>query len=82
MQNFMDFEQSYHRYDFEHFLCIIYYFCLHFYVRFKCRAYQLTHSFPMHPYGFLMFSGGRERVYWERWVKVIYEHSCHYLLGM
>ena len=33
----------------------------------------LTHSFPMHPfstpylpYGFLMFSVGRERVRWER----------------
>ena len=30
--------------------------------------YQLTHFFPMHSfsYGFLMFSGGRERVHWER----------------
>ena len=28
--------------------------------------FQLTHSFPMQPYGFLMFSGGRERVPWER----------------
>ena len=27
---------------------------------------SLTHLFSMHPYGFLMFSGGRERVYWER----------------
>ena len=33
----------------------------------------LTHSFPMHPFstpwktcGFLMFSGGRERLHWER----------------
>ena len=22
----------------------------------------------MHPYGFLMFSGGREKVHWELWV--------------
>ena len=28
--------------------------------------YALTHSWPMHPYGFLMFSGGRERVHWKR----------------
>ena len=37
---------------------------------------KLTHSFPMHPFstpknirkpsGFLMFSGGGERVHWER----------------
>ena len=36
---------------------------------------MLTHLFPMHPfsspenirkpYGFLMFSGGRERMHWE-----------------
>ena len=39
---------------------------------------MLTHSFPVHPFsapenrescGFLMFSEGRERMYWERWVK-------------
>ena len=43
------------------------------------QDFSLTHSFPMHPfstsppsenirkpYGFLMFSGGRERVHWER----------------
>ena len=36
----------------------------------------LAHSFPMHPfstlwkpYGFLMFSGGRERVTGNEWVK-------------
>ena len=35
--------------------------------------YTLTHSFPVHPfsnhwkpYGFLMFSGARERVHWEQ----------------
>ena len=37
---------------------------------------RLTHLFPMHPlsnpenirksYGFLMFSGGRERMHWEQ----------------
>ena len=35
------------------------------------QSYWLTHTFPMHPFsnlwrGFLMFSGGRERVHWER----------------
>ena len=29
---------------------------------------HLTHSFPIHPYGFLMFSVGRERVHWEQMV--------------
>ena len=38
----------------------------------------LTHSLPMHhfsipenrkPYCFLMFSGGRQRVHWNKWVK-------------
>ena len=40
------------------------------------RLTDLTHSFPMQPfsapenirkpYGVLMFSGGRERIHWER----------------
>ena len=33
---------------------------------------RLTHSFPMHPFsGFLMFSGGRERVIGNEWVNQI-----------
>ena len=42
----------------------------------KWLVLQLTHLFPMHPslppenirkpFGFLMFSGGREGVHWEQ----------------
>ena len=33
---------------------------------FRGSSKTLTHLFPIHHYGFLMFSGGRERVHWEQ----------------
>ena len=35
-------------------------------VKLELRKKRLTHLFPMHPYGFLMFSWDRERVHWEQ----------------
>ena len=36
----------------------------------SAHVHELTHLFPMHPfslpYGFLMFSGVRERLHWEQ----------------
>ena len=46
------------------------YFCKKLNLRCLIGIYPLTHLFPMHPsstpWVFLMFSGGRERVHWER----------------
>ena len=30
------------------------------------KLLTLKHLLPMHPFGFLMFSGGREKVHWEK----------------
>ena len=38
------------------------------------------HSFLMHPYGFLMFSGGRERMYGNDWVNAT-EYEEVYAIG-
>ena len=52
-------------------------------------AIILTHLFPMYPfstpestrkpYGFLIFSGGRERVHWNKWVNKNQEYMSTHL---
>ena len=54
----------------------VFFWPLFSHIKAESKILSLTHFFPMHPfsntffYGFLMFSGGRERVHWERMNKI------------